>query len=57
MKNIGEDWNRIGGNRKVDKEEEDKIQRQSKKKKKLSRRNWKLGSEQKKIMSNMIDPY
>jgi len=25
MKNIGEDWNRIGGNRKVDKEEEDKI--------------------------------
>jgi len=25
MKNIGEDWNRIGGNGKVDKEEEDKI--------------------------------
>ena len=50
MKNIGEDWNRIGGNRKVDKEEEDKIQRQSKKKKKLSRRNQKLGSRQKKIM-------
>ena len=50
MKNIGEDWNRIGGNGKVDKEEEDKIQRQSKKKKKLSRRNQKLGSRQKKIM-------
>ena len=47
IKNTGKGQNGIESNRKV--KEEDKFWRQSKKKKKLSRKNQKLGSEQKKI--------
>ena len=54
MKNIGESWNGIGGDEKVDKEKKDKLQKQSKKKKKLSRRHWKLGSGQKIMMKKWV---
>ena len=46
IKNIGKGQNRIGNDGKI--EEKDKSQRQSKRKKKLNKKTWKLESEQKK---------
>ena len=50
MRNIGEDQKRIGDNGKGNKEREEELQKQfRKKKKKLSERNQKLENRQKKI--------
>jgi len=49
MKNIREGWSRIESNGKVDKAEENKLWRQSKRKK-LNKRNQKLESRQKMMM-------